>query len=181
MVRLSTPVLVSGPLTLALMTGGVVGYVVGRPAEPAAVTEPHGERPQLRALSPAEEEYAAALWPIHSEVKMAAIKATFAGILYKTGDGDLSRLRATLQDLGSTFERAQVSAVALSVPPSIASVHERYLEALGLYRKSASTVLAADGPAIDAQLLTAQELSFRASEGTLVVGDVLWPSEHKPH
>ena len=34
------------------------------------------------ALTVEEETYAAQLWPIHSEVKLAAVNMSFAGIAY---------------------------------------------------------------------------------------------------
>lgn len=176
----------AGMVALALLVGGGIGLAIGRAPAPAANIEPVAikatpSKPLLRAMTPEEESYAAALWPIHSEVKLAAIRSTFAGIKYKTGEEDLPRLRATVGEMAELFDRARSSVVALTVPPSIATAHGRYLEAVTLYRDAARMVATAEPTALTDSLLKAQELSFRASEGTLVVGDLLWPAEHKPH
>ena len=73
-------VLIAG---LAILAGALLLYrnvgsrleAAAPAAVPAAVTAARDERPSptLQALSPEEEEYAAALWRIHNEVKLAAI------------------------------------------------------------------------------------------------------------
>ena len=65
----------------------------GNIAAPAASAVP------ARALSAEEEAYAAALWPIHREVKLAALGMTFAGIAYKTDSQDRARLEAKVEPL----------------------------------------------------------------------------------
>ena len=52
-----------------------------------------------RALSADEEAYAAALWPIHRDVKLAALGMTFAGIAYKTDSQDRATLAAKVEPL----------------------------------------------------------------------------------
>ena len=57
-----------------------------------------------RALTAEEEAYAAALWPLHSEVKLAAVRMTFAGIAYRTEDHDPEQLAAKVRPLGGDLE-----------------------------------------------------------------------------
>ncbi len=162
----------------------VVGYALqrelarqpgGDAAEPVAAAVP------IRVLSADEEAYAAALWPIHREAKLAALGMTFAGIAYKTNDQDPSRLEAEVAPLAQSFGAAIAKAEALDVPASMREVHERYLGALALYENAAEETLKTARDGRDERLIDAQEMSFRAAEDALRVGDVLWPGEYKPH
>jgi hypothetical protein len=147
----------------------------GNVAAPAANAVP------ARALSATEEAYAAALWPIHRQVKLAALGMTFAGIDYKTDSPDRAKLQAKVEPLTKTFQAALISARALEVPPSLREVHERYLGALAAYETASEEMVKTARDGRDEHLIQAQGMSFRASEDTLRVGDVLWPGEYKPH
>jgi hypothetical protein len=147
----------------------------GNIAAPAASAVP------ARALSAAEEAYAAALWPIHRQVKLAALGMTFAGIDYKTDSQDRAKLQAKVEPLTKTFKGAIASARALEVPSSLREVHERYLAALTSYETASEEMVKTARDGSDEHLIQAQGMSFRASEDTLRVGDVLWPGEYKPH
>ena len=70
---------------------------------------------------------------------------------------------------------------ALQVPASMAAMHERYLAALGLYEKAAAEMVGATRDGKDEHLLAGQQMSLRATEDMLRVGNVLWPGEYKPH
>jgi hypothetical protein len=147
----------------------------GNVAAPAASAVP------ARALSADEEAYAAALWPIHKDVKLAALGMTFAGIAYKTDSQDRATLAAKVEPLTKTFKTAIASAQALEVPPSMREVHGRYLGALASYETAAEEMVKTVRDGRDEHLIQAQSMSFRASEDTLRVGNVLWPAEYKPH
>jgi hypothetical protein len=162
----------------------VVGYALQRElaqrpasdtAKPAIVADP------IRVLSADEEAYAAALWPIHREAKLAAIGMTFAGIAYKTNGEDATRLEAEVAPLAQRFREAIAKAEALEVPASIRDVHERYIGALALYENAAQETVQVARDGSDEHLVDAQKMSFRAAEDALRVGDVLWPGEYKPH
>jgi hypothetical protein len=133
------------------------------------------------ALSPEEEAFAASLWPIHSEVKLAAVRMIFAGIKYKTGQQDASTLKASVGPLVSVFEGASERTRKLTPPASLADEHESYLRALGLYAQAAQEMvkLAADGR--DEHLVEAQRQSEVASIELLKLSDPLWPGEYKPN
>jgi hypothetical protein len=162
----------------------VVGYALQRelarqPAGDAA--EPVAAAVPARVLSADEEAYAAALWPIHRDAKVAAIGMTFAGITYKTDGQDTNRLELEVVPLAQDFRAAIAKAEALDVPASIRKVHERYLGALALYENAAQEIVKAARDGSDERLVDAQGMSFRAAEDVLRVGDVLWPGEYKPH
>jgi hypothetical protein len=114
-------------------------------------------------------------------VKLAALGMTFAGIAYKTDSQDRARLQAKVEPLTKVFTTAIADARALEVPASVRDVHERYLGALASYETASEEMVKTAGDGRDEHLIEAQGLSFRASEDTLRVGDVLWPGEYKPH
>jgi hypothetical protein len=134
-----------------------------------------------RALGAEEEVYAAALWTIHRDVKLAALGMTFAGIAYKTDSPDRVRLETEVEPLTQRFKAAIANARALEVPASLREVHERYLAALAAYQTASEEMVKTARDGRDEHLIQAQGMSFRASEDTLRVGDVLWPGEYKPH
>ncbi len=133
------------------------------------------------ALTADEEAYAAALWPIHSGVEVSAVEISFAGLDYVTEHPDRERLGERAMKLQAELQGAAAKAADLAVPASMRAVHDEYLEALALYLKASAEMVkvAADGR-MD-HLVAAQHMSQRAAEDLLKVGDVLWPSEHKPH
>ena len=139
------------------------------------------DRSTLGALSPEEEAYAAALWPIHGEVKLAAMRMTFAGMNYKIEHQDPANVKATVQPLTVTFQSAAQRARQLRPPESLKDAHTSYLEALRLYKDASREMIkiAADGR--DQHLITAHERSEQASHALLQLSDVLWPGEYKPN
>jgi hypothetical protein len=179
------------PQAGALLLGGVivalvavVGYALQREFAPPSggeVGAPSNSAVLVRALSADEEAYAAALWPIHREAKLAALGMSFAGIAYKTDGQDPARLQEEVRPLAEEFREAIAKARALDVPASLQDVHERFLGALASYRTAADEMLQVARDGRDQRLLAAQDLTFRAAEEVLRVGDVLWPGEYKPH
>ncbi len=169
--------------TVVVALIAVVGYAVQReltkqPAsQPAAATAPVPQR----ALTGEEEDYAAALWPIHSEVKLAAVEMSLAGIGYKMGDQDAKGLEAKLKPLAESFEAALARARALRVPASMTEMQDRYLGALALYGKAAAEMINATRDGKDEHLVAGQQMSQHATEDILRIGDVLWPGEYKPN
>lgn len=137
---------------------------------------------QQNPLSAVEEAYAAALWPIHSEVvEASAVALSFAGVDYIIEHHDARRLEAKVLPLHALFRRAAVKTRALEVPVSMELVHGQYLEALSLFENaSAEMVKVAEDGRVE-HLMEAQDMSQRAAEDLLKVGDVLWPGEHKPN
>ena len=134
-----------------------------------------------RALSAEEEAYAAALWPLHSEVKLAAVRMSFAGIAYKTQEQDEAKLAASVQPAGGVLERIAAQVASLQPPESLHGLHARYAQALELYRAASAEMLTGAAERRDDLLIAAQEKSMRASEDLLRVSDVLWPGEYRPH
>jgi hypothetical protein len=151
--------------------------VVNTPTAGGAFTG-HPERP---ALSAEEESYAAALWPVHEQIKTSAVQMTFAGLSYKLGDIDRTAVKDRVLPLTKVFRDARSQASQLKVPASLEKQHELYLGALKLYEDASVEMvkIARDGK--DEHLINAQRMSYAASEDSLRVGDALWPGEYKPN
>ena len=137
--------------------------------------------PPRPALTQAEEAYARGLWKIHDDVKLSAVRMTFAGLAYKAGEIDRRTLKARVDAARDVYARAEIRARALEPPPSLRRVHTDYLAAIRLYRQSAVEMakLGADGR--EQHLLAAYPLSETASKKLLEVGDALWPGEYVPN
>jgi len=170
--------------TVIAVLGALVVLATQRELTPRPVNVPATSPDTVpqNALRADEEAYAAALWPIHSgAVEISAVEMSFAGVDYVTEHPDRERLGARVRKLNDVFRTAAATAQSLEVPPSMLRVHDQYMEALTLYvNASAEMVKVAEDGRID-HLIEAQTMSQRAAEDLLKVGDVLWPSEHKPN
>jgi len=132
------------------------------------------------ALTAAEEKFAHELWAVHDKVKQAAVKMTFAGVAYKTGDIRRAELRARAAPLVPVLDGALKQAQKIAPPASAVELHRKYVEAIGLYRDAAEKMAKVPDTG-DESLIAAQDLSAKASTLQLVVGDQLWPGEYKPN
>ena len=140
--------------------------------------DPHA----LRALSPEEEAYAAALWPIHSEVKLAAMRMTFAGMNYKIEHQDPAKIRTTVQPLPQCSKpggAARAPASAPRIAEGRAQELSRGPQAVHRRLDGRWSRLLRDGR--DEHLVVAHEHTEQASHALLQLGDVLWPGEYKPN
>jgi hypothetical protein len=139
----------------------------------------HGH--EAPALSAEEEAYAVALWPIHSDVKLAAIRMTFAGITYKTQDSDAQKLKVEVQPLTDTFRSAARRARQLQPPATLAQAHADYLQALDLYSWASKEMIKVADDGSDGHLVAAHRRSEEASTTLIKLSDTLWPGEYKPN
>jgi hypothetical protein len=178
--------LLSGAV-IALMA--IVGTALQREIAPAPLTrstmaavDSNTPEPAPAALTAEEEAYAEALWPLHQEVvEASAGRLTSAGLAFAIDDHDAQRLAAKLTPLREAFRSTREKVAAISAPPSLQTVRDRYLELLSLYEQSATEMLEVARDGDDGHLIDAQHKSERAAEYLVKVGDVLWPGEHKPN
>jgi hypothetical protein len=183
MILTRAQILVLSTVVIALLA--MVGVAMQRELVPRATfLSAAGAKisPEQNALSAEEEAYAEALWPIHSEVvEVSAVDMSFAGFAYVTRDQDARRLEKKAIELRDRFRTSADQARALAVPVSMQQVQDQYLEAIVLYETASTEMMkvAADGEV--QHLIDAQAMSQRAAEDLLIVGDVLWPGEHKPN
>jgi len=132
-------------------------------------------------LTAAEEAYAAALWPIHSDVKVSAVQMTFAGLSYKLGELDRGGLHVRLHGLNERFAAATAQLRQLQPPASMQTLHGEYREALRLYREAVVEMVRVIDDGRDAHLLDAQAQSEKAAAILMKLSDALWPGEYKPN
>src|SRR5438445_7837167 len=104
----------------------VVAAALSRPAAPA--------RPPL---TPAEETYIGALWPIHGAVERSAVRMSLGQIFYTTQDLTRTQLKTRIDDALATYREAQTRLRALEPPPSLQRAHDQYVAAVLLFEKSA--------------------------------------------
>jgi hypothetical protein len=176
---------------LVLVLGAFAAYALQRelktkpetPSAAAAFTAglAMGEQHAARALSAEEEAYAAALWPIHSQVKLSAVRMTFAGLNYKIKHNDAAKLKATVQPLTRTFTDAAQRARRLQPPASLADAHRTYLGAIEHYTDASRIMIRVADDGREEHLITAHKRSEQASHELLKLSDVLWPGEYKPN
>ena len=176
-------------IALGVVLVGLVGIVLAALAREALLPRsaltvavpPNPFAPPRPALTQAEEAYARGLWKIHDDVKLSAVRMTFAGLAYKTGEIDRTTLKARVDAARDVYARAEIRARELEPPQSLRRVHADYLAAIRLYRQSAVEMakLGADGR--EQHLLAAYPLSETASKKLLEVGDALWPGEYVPN
>ncbi len=172
--------------TIAAALLAVVALATQRELSPRAaapVAQQESSAPlQPVALTADEEAYAAALWPIHSEiVETSAVVMSFAGISYMTDHHDPHKLAETAANLRETLATADSRTRALRVPATMNKVQDQYLEAITLLRSASAEMVKVEADRDVEHLLAAQKMSYVASEDLLKVADVLWPGEHKPN
>ena len=141
----------------------------------------HALSEQRPAHSAAEERFSQALWNIHSDVRTAAVRMTFAGLAYKMGDADRASVKTKVAPLTAVFHEAEAALRSLDAPASMQQTRNRYAGALQLYRNASQEMVKVAHDGKDAHLLKAQEMSEQASGILLEVGEQLWPGEIKPN
>ena len=141
----------------------------------------HAFSEQRPAHSAAEERFSQALWNVHSDVRTAAVRMTFAGLAYKMGDGDRASVNTKVAPLTAAFHEAESALRSIDAPASMQELRNRYALALQLYSSASQEMVKVAHDGKDAHLLKAQEMSEQASGILLEVGEQLWPGEIKPN
>ena len=163
---------------LALVFFAVLRESGSNAANATVVKSSAPSRPPLTA---SEEAYAAALWPVHEQVKNNAIRMTFAGLSYKMGETEASAVAPEVAPLVEEYKAATARVGGLHPPASLNRVHKDYLDALRLYQDAAGEMVKVSNDGSDDHLMAAQTMTERAAVTLLKVGDVLWPAEYKPN
>ncbi len=137
--------------------------------------------PLRPAFTEAEEAYASALWPIHSDVKLSAVSMTFAGLYYKLGEIDRNTLKSKLKPVAENFEKAAFRLRQIEPPASMEKIHWNYVKAVKLYQDSITEMTKVFDDGRDEHLIAAQAQSEQAATILLKVSSELWPGEYKPN
>jgi hypothetical protein len=178
-VRLSPKILVLVSVSLL----GVLAFALSR--ELTTTTRPMAARPALRpprpALSPAEESYIRALWPIHGSVERSTVRMSLGQIFYKTENLSRADLKIRVDKALVNYRQAESALRALEPPASLRPAHEEYLAAVRLFQQSAVEVLKMFDDGRDDHLLAAYPLSQEGSDKIREVGLRFWPGEFPPN
>jgi hypothetical protein len=173
-------------IILGLVVAGLVGALtfatsreMSRNAIPVTVTPP--ARPTRPALSPVEEAFIQALWPIHGEVQRSLMRTSLGQILYKTNDLSRAELKTRMEQAQEVYGRAETSIRALEPPTSLRNDREIYLDAVRLLRESAVEAMKMFKDGREDHLLIAYPKSQAASDKIREVGGKLWPNEFPPN
>jgi len=140
-----------------------------------------GAQQSARPLTREEEAYSAALWPIHSQVKLSAVRMTFAGLNYKLDHQDAAKLKATVVPLTKIFVDAAQRARRIRPPVSLEDAHASYLKAVEHYTAASREMVKIADDGREEHLMAAHQRSEQASHDLLALSDVLWPGEYKPN
>jgi hypothetical protein len=166
--------------------GGILGFSLSH--ELAGATDAtRGAAPgplrvaQRAALTQAEEGYVEALWPIHTDVEVAAERIALGAIFYKTSDINRDELRGRLEQSLSTYRSADTRLQALQPPESLRTSHQTYLAAVGLFEQSAVEMLRMFDDGSDEHLQTGYPLYLDGTNKIRDIGGNFWPDEFPPN
>ena len=119
--------------------GGIMGFSLSREiASPVDAGRGAASGPPRIAARPAlsadEQAYVEALWPIHTDVEVAAERVGLGAIFYRTNDLDRTELKTRLDGAPASYRAADQKLRALHPPASLESSHATYLSAVGLLK-----------------------------------------------
>jgi hypothetical protein len=169
---------------LAVFAGVTAMRSTQAPAPVAPVAAPAvgmGESHDRPAMSADEERFAHALWKVHTTVRTEAVRMSFTGMAYKTGEIPKEAVRERIAPLTKIFDTAIADVRALPAPASMEATRGTYLEALQRYRDASVEMVRVADDGKDEHLLAAHDKSSRASTQLLEVSETLWPGEYKPN
>jgi len=168
-------------IVVSVMTFAVSRAVTTTPPPAIGTTARPAPRPTRPALTPAEETYVRAMWPIHGDVERSLMRASLGQIFYKTDDITRDELKARMEQALVTYRDAETRMRALQPPESLRRDHEQYLAAVRLFRESAveANKMFTDGR--EDHLLAAYPKSQEGSDKIREVGGKFWPNEFPPN
>jgi hypothetical protein len=172
-------------LGLVLVTlGAIIGFSISR--EVAAPVDLTGGATAPRiaqrpALNPDEQAYVEALWPIHTEVEVAAERVALGSIFYKTSDLDRTELKSRLEQALASYRAADDKLRTLQPPASLQDSHASYLSAVGLFEQSAVEMLKMFDDGSEDHLKAGYPLYQDGTNKIRDVGGRFWPDEFPPN
>jgi hypothetical protein len=163
--------------------GAIIGFSVSR--ETTSSTATSGAQPPRVAsrpgLSPDEQAYVEELWPIHTQLEVAAERVALGTILYKSNDLDRSELKARLEGAMSIYRAADAKLRALRPPDSMQKSQAGYVAAVGLFTDSAAEMLKMFDDGSDDHLQTAYPGYLDGTNKIRDLGGAFWPDEFPPN
>ena len=140
-------------------------------------------QPTRPALTPAEEEYIGALWPVHGDVERSTVKMSLGEIFYLSHDPEMTRekYRKRVDAALATYQRAEQQLRALQPPASLQKKHDDYLAAVLMLKESALERLKLFKDGKVEHLHAAYPPLQRASDKIRRLGSDFWPEEFVPN
>ena len=166
---------------VSALTFAVSRAVTTSPPPVIGVTAKPAPRPARPPLTPAEETYMRAMWPIHGDVQRSLMRASLGQILYKTNDLTRDELKARMEQALVTYRGAETRMRALQPPESLRKDHEQYLVAVRLFQESAVEANRMFSDGREDHLLAAYPKSQEGSDKIREVGGKFWPNEFPPN
>jgi hypothetical protein len=164
--------------------GSIIGFSISREiASPA--TAPTAAQP-LRvanrpALSPDEQVYVAAVWPIHTQIEIAAERVALGAIFYKNDDLDRAQLKTRLEEALASYRTADEQLLALQPPASMRTSQDGYVAAVRLFEDSTVEMLKMFDDGSDDHLQVAYPRYYDATTRIRDLGGAFWPDEFPPN
>jgi hypothetical protein len=140
-------------------------------------------QPTRPALTPAEEEYIGAVWPIHGEVERSTAIMSLGEIFYLNNDPDMSKekFKKRVDAALATYQQAEQQLRALQPPASLKKKHDKYLAAVLLLKDSTLERLKLFKDGKREHLQAAYPPLQQATDKIRVLGAEYWPDEFVPH
>jgi len=146
-----------------------------------SVSAKSAPRPPRPALTPAEEAYMRAMWPIHGDVERSLMRVSLGQIFYKTDDLSRAELKTRMEQALVVYRGAETRMRALDPPASLRNDHEQYLAAVHLFQAAAVEVMEMFKDGREDHLLAAYPKSQEGSDKIREVGGKFWPNEFPPN
>ncbi len=176
-------------LQLALLSvvllglGAIIGFSISRETTTSAgATGAQPLRVASRpALSPDEQAYVEALWPIHAQLEVAAERVALGTIFYKSEDIDRAELKVRLEEALANYRAADEKLGALHPPASMQKSQAGYAAAVGLFKDSTAEMLKMFDDGSDEHLQTAYPGYLDGTNKIRDLGGAFWPDEFPPN
>jgi hypothetical protein len=183
--RLNRPVLKLALLAVVLVGfGATIGFSVsqeiGGQAPATNATQPL-RGASRRALSADEQAYVQALWPIHTDLEVAAERVAIGTIFYKSNDLDRSELKSRLEEALTSYRAAGGRLNGLQPPPSLQGTQNGYVTVVSLFEQSAVEMLKMFDDGSDEHLQTAYPVYLESTNRIRDLGGTFWPDEFPPN
>jgi hypothetical protein len=167
-------------IALGAIVGFAISHELASPAPTATGAQPLrvASRP---ALSPDEQAYVEALWPIHTQLEVAAERVALGTIFYKSNDLDRAELKVRLEEALSSYRSANEKLLALHSPASMQSSRDGYVSAVRLFEDSTAEMLKMFDDGSDEHLVAAYPRYLDGTNKIRDLGGAFWPDEFPPN
>ena len=170
---------------VCLSLGAILALALNREAtstrKPVAASR--ALEPTRPPLTPAEEEYIGALWPIHGDVERSTAVMSLGEIFYLNNDPDMSKekFKKRVDAALARYQRAKEQLRALQPPAPLQKKHDEYVTAILLLEQSATERLKLFKDGNIEHLHAAYPPLQQATDKIRVIGSDFWPGEFVPH